>query len=102
MIDNPLWLARTATMGEARQAIRRHNATSFLIEEAQGSQGSRGSSRTATCRSRRLRRAAGLGFMTPRQRLVTRPPSVSLEEAEQAMFERRVEKLPLVDEQGRL
>ena len=40
--------------------------------------------------------------MTPRQRLVTRPPSVSLEEAEQAMFEHRVEKLPLVDEQGRL
>ena len=41
-------------------------------------------------------------FMTPRQRLVTRPPSVSLDEAEQAMFEHRIEKLPLVDEQGRL
>jgi IMP dehydrogenase len=40
--------------------------------------------------------------MTPRERLVTRPPSVSLEEAERAMFEHRVEKLPLVDEQGRL
>ena len=39
-------------------------------------------------------------FMTPRQRLVTRPPSVSLEEAERAMFEHRIEKLPLVDEQG--
>jgi len=33
---------------------------------------------------------------------VTRPPSVSLEEAERAMFEHRVEKLPLVDEGGRL
>ncbi len=41
-------------------------------------------------------------FMTPRQRLVTRPPSVSLEEAERAMFEHRIEKLPLVDEQGRV
>ncbi len=41
-------------------------------------------------------------FMTPRQRLVTRPPSVSLEEAERAMFEHRVEKLPLVDEQGHI
>jgi IMP dehydrogenase len=40
--------------------------------------------------------------MTPRQRLVTRPPSVSLEEAEQAMFDHRVEKLPLLDEQGRV
>jgi IMP dehydrogenase len=40
--------------------------------------------------------------MTPRARLVTRPPAVSLEEAERTMFEHRVEKLPLVDEGGRL
>jgi IMP dehydrogenase len=40
--------------------------------------------------------------MTPRERLITRPPSVSLEEAERAMFEHRIEKLPLVDEQGGL
>ena len=38
--------------------------------------------------------------MTPVARLVTRPPTVSMEEAERTMWERRVEKLPLVDEGG--
>ena len=33
---------------------------------------------------------------------MTRPPTVSMEEAERAMFDHRVEKLPLVDEGGRI
>jgi IMP dehydrogenase len=103
VIDNPLHLERTATIAEARQAIRRWNASSFMIEEVKGS------GRLAGILSHRdmpLDTASDSrpvsDFMTPRQRLVTRPPSVSLEEAEQAMFEHRVEKLPLVDEHGRL
>ena len=57
------------------------------------------SSRTATCRSTRGSDARPVtDFMTPRERLVTRPPTVSIDEAERAMFEHRVEKLPLVDE----
>ena len=102
VIENPLFLARTATIAEARQAIRKHNASSFLIEEAKGG------GRLAGILSHRdmpLDAASDArpvsDFMTPRQRLVTRPPSVSLEEAEQAMFEHRVEKLPLLDGQGR-
>jgi IMP dehydrogenase len=103
VIDSPLFLERTATIAEARQAIRRHNASSFLVEEVKGS------GRLAGILSHRdmpLDTASDVrpvsAFMTPRQRLVTRPPSVSLEEAEQAMFEHRVEKLPLLDEQGRV
>ena len=38
VIEHPLWLERTATIGEARQAIRRHNASSFLVEEVKGGQ----------------------------------------------------------------
>jgi IMP dehydrogenase len=41
-------------------------------------------------------------FMTPKERLVTRPPNVSMDEAERVMFDHRVEKLPLVDEEGRI
>jgi len=103
VVEHPLWLERTATIGEARQAIRRFNASSFLIEEAKGGQKLAG---ILSHRDMPLDAASDARpvseFMTPRQRLVTRPPSVSLEEAEQAMFEHRVEKLPLVDEQGRL
>jgi len=103
VIEHPLWLERTATIAEARQAIRRHNASSFLIEEVKGSQRLAGilSHRDMPLEASSDARPVS-DFMTPRQRLVTRPPSVSLEEAEQAMFEHRVEKLPLVDENGRL
>jgi IMP dehydrogenase len=103
VIEQPLLLERTATIGEARQAIRKHNASSFLVEEVKGS------GRLAGILSHRdmpLDAASDArpvsDFMTPRHRLVTRPPSVSLEEAERAMFEARVEKLPLVDERGRV
>jgi IMP dehydrogenase len=103
VIEHPLWLERTATIGEARQAIRRHNASSFLIEEVKGSQKLAG---ILSHRDMPLGTAADArpvaDFMTPRHKLVTRPPTVSLEEAEQAMFDHRVEKLPLVDEDGEL
>ena len=103
VIEHPLWLERGATIAEARQAIRRHNASSFLIEESKGSQQLAG---LLSHRDMPLDTASDTRpvseFMTPRARLVTRPPSVSLEDAERAMFEHRVEKLPLVDEAGRL
>ena len=101
VIDQPLFLERTATIAEARLAIRKHNASSFLIEEVKGSGKLAG---ILSHRDMPLDAASDArpvsDFMTPRQRLVTRPPSVSLEEAERAMFEHRIEKLPLVDEQG--
>ncbi|HEX9187179.1 MAG TPA: IMP dehydrogenase [Vicinamibacteria bacterium] len=103
VIDAPARLPLSATMAEARADMRKHNASSFLIEEEKGS------GRLAGILSHRdmpLDAASDArpvsDFMTPRERLVTRPPSVSLEEAERAMFEHRVEKLPLVDDEGRL
>lgn len=41
-------------------------------------------------------------LMTPRSRLVTAPPGTSFEEAKRILHQHRIEKLPLVDEQGRL
>lgn len=40
--------------------------------------------------------------MTPRSRLITAPPTVTLEQAKKILQEHRIEKLPLVDEQFRL
>ncbi len=40
--------------------------------------------------------------MTPIERLVTAPPGTTLEEAEQILKAHKIEKLPLVDEEGRL
>ncbi|MDR7544279.1 MAG: IMP dehydrogenase [Armatimonadota bacterium] len=40
--------------------------------------------------------------MTPRERLITAPPGIGLEEARRILHEHRIEKLPLVDSEGRL
>ena len=40
--------------------------------------------------------------MTPREKLVTAPPSTSLEEARRILYRARIEKLPLVHPDGRL
>jgi IMP dehydrogenase len=103
VIAEPLVLERTATISEARHAIRLYNASSFLIEETKGS-----GTLVGILSHRDMPLDSGSDgrpvteFMTPRERLVTRPPTVSMEEAERAMFDHRVEKLPLVDEDGRI
>ena len=40
--------------------------------------------------------------MTPRERLITAPPTITLEQAKKILQEHRIEKLPLVDEEFRL
>jgi IMP dehydrogenase len=40
--------------------------------------------------------------MTPKERLVTVPPGTSLEDAKKLLHKHRIEKLPIVDEAGRL
>ncbi len=40
--------------------------------------------------------------MTPREKLVTAPPTTSLEEARRILYQNRIEKLPLVDDNGKL
>lgn len=40
--------------------------------------------------------------MTPRDRLVVAPPGISMADAQQRMYDRRVEKLPLIDPEGRI
>jgi len=103
VIEHPVLLERTATMAQARLVIKTHNASGILIEESKGSGVLAG---ILSHRDMPLDRKGGerpvTDFMTPRARLVTRPPSVAIDEAEQVMFEHRVEKLPLVDEQNRI
>lgn len=40
--------------------------------------------------------------MTPRAKLITAPPTTSLEEARRILYQNRIEKLPLVDSDGKL
>jgi len=103
VISDPIVLPRTATIAQARQVIRRHNASGILIEETKGSGLLAGilSHRDMPLDQKAEERTVG-ELMTPRARLATRPPAVTIEEAEQVMFDHRVEKLPLVDEENRI
>jgi IMP dehydrogenase len=99
VILHPVVLDRGATMAQARQTMKRHHASGILIEEGKGSGILAG---ILSHRDMPLDRHAEdrpvTDFMTPRARLATRPSTVTIDEAEQVMFEHRVEKLPLVDE----
>lgn len=103
IVERPLCLPRGATVREAREFTATHNITGILVEETRGS-----GILVGLLSNRDLPWVEGLedrrveAFMTPVARLVTGPPDVTVEEAERRMFERRIEKLPLVDEGGRI
>ncbi|HVQ30184.1 MAG TPA: IMP dehydrogenase [Vicinamibacteria bacterium] len=103
VIDRPVVLERAATMAQARKTIRSHSASGILIEETKGSGLLAGIlSHRDMPLDRRAEAQPVSDFMTPRARLATRPPTVTIEEAEQVMFAHRVEKLPLVDADNRI
>lgn len=102
-VENPLCLPRTATIREARSFIRKHHITGILIEQEKG-----GNRLAGLLSNRDIPWIEGHDdrkveeFMTPRERLTTRPPGIGVEEAERIMYENRIEKLPLVDEEGKI
>jgi IMP dehydrogenase len=103
IVEHPLRLPRDATIRDAREFTRRHHVTGILIEEEKGSDVLAG-----LLSNRDMPWFAGFDdrrveeFMTPVDRLHTRAPGVSAEEAERIMFEHRIEKLPLIDAERRI
>jgi len=102
VVEQPFTLPRTATLREAREHMEQQGFGP-LIEESPGSGVLAGllTSRDIPWfdvdESRRVEE-----FMTPVARLHTGPPDISLEEAEQFLYENRIEKLPLVDAEHRI
>jgi IMP dehydrogenase len=98
IVEKPFCLPRSATIHEARLFIRQHNITGLLIEESPGSYQLAGllSNRDMPWADGQEDRRVD-EFMTPFDRLVTAPPTISTSEAEHMMFEKRIEKLPLID-----
>lgn len=103
IVEKPHSLPRHASLGEARQFIRKHDITGILIEESEGSgilAGLLSNRDMPWIDGQDDRRVEE--FMTPVDRLQTAPPGISVEEAERIMFAHRIEKLPLIDEQRRI
>ncbi len=99
IIDNPLKLPRQATIGEAKAFVGRHNISGILVEEEAGNNVLAGIlSRKDICEGDSYDNRHISEFMTPFSSLVVSHRLVSPIEAEKLMFQGRVEKLPLVDE----
>jgi IMP dehydrogenase len=103
LVERPLFLPRDATIREAREFTRKHHITGILIGEARGTNvlagllSNRDMPWSADKDDHRVDE-----YMTPFERLTTGAPGLPLDEAERRMFERRIEKLPLVDAERRV
>ena len=101
VVEKPLCLPRGATIREARLFTRKHDITGILIEHDPGSRVLAG-----LLSNRDLPWSEGMEdrrveeFMTPADRLITAAPGISMAEAEKILYERRIEKLPLVTADG--
>jgi IMP dehydrogenase len=103
IVERPFSLPRDATIREARSFIQSHNVTGILIEETKGSNILAG-----LLSNRDLPWFDGYEetrveeFMTPLDRLQTASPDTGVEDAEKIMYDQRIEKLPLIDEEKRI
>jgi IMP dehydrogenase len=99
VIEDPYTIEADATVAQARDRMRRLDVSGFPIVDAEGKL-------LGLVSTRDLRFEGGdrriADVMTPRERLVTAAPGITPDEAQHILHERRVEKLPLVDREGRL
>jgi IMP dehydrogenase len=97
VVVEPHVVPPTATIGEARAEAERLDVTGFLVTDPSGAL-------LGILTARDLLAGAPDDLvtvrMTPRERLVTASPGIALEEARRLLHDHRVEKLPLVRDDG--
>ena len=99
IVESPVTLPPDATAGEARSEMTRRGIGSFVVVDESG--------RLLGLATRRDLQFADdadavQSLMTPVKRLITAPAGTGLEQARGILREHRVEKLPLVDREGRV
>jgi len=99
IVEAPMTVPCGATVREAREVMARHGIGGLVVVDADG--------RPAGIITQRDIQFATNGddvctLMTPASRLITAPEHTSLEEAQRILHEHRLEKLPLLDAEGRL
>jgi len=103
VIEHPRTLPAGSTIGEARAFARKYKINGILIETSPGSAILAG---VLTRRDIPWDRSQDSEivdrFMTPLAELKTAGPQVATEEAERIMFDGRIERLPLIDDEQRI
>jgi len=98
VIQDPVTLPPSATLGEAREIMSRHNISGLPIVEGDVVVGIL---TRRDCRFEPQEDTPVARIMT-RENLVTAPPGTSLADARSLLHRHKVEKLIIVDESGRL
>ncbi len=101
LIDNPCIIHKNATIGEAKKLMKKRGISGVLVEETPDSRILAG---ILSHRDFPKNDSDGsvLSFMTKMERLVVAQENISLDDAEQLMFQFRVEKLPIIDENRKI
>lgn len=94
VIENPISVPPTMTIAEAAQKMKEEEVTSLLVVE-QGKLVGIFTSRDYLFEMDMSKKISDV--MTPREKLVTAPPQVALEDAKRLLHKHRIEKLPLVE-----
>lgn len=106
IIGDPLTLGPADSVGRARELMRQHNVSGFPVTEDGGTT-LRGKGRVLGILTRRDLKfvedpATPVGTVMTSRGLITAPAGTTLEQAEVILNKNKVEKLLLVDPQGRL
>ncbi len=100
VIQKPLTVRKEQTVTEVVEIMQEHGFSGFpVVDEGGRLEGmiTGRDIRYLDCDQSRV-----MDVMTPRDRLVTAPPNTELDEARRILYQNRIEKLPLVDGEGRL
>jgi len=100
VILKPLTVRKEQSVAEVVAIMEEHGFSGFPVVDGSGQLEGMITGRDIRYLDRTGARVAEV--MTPRERLVTAPPATEMEEARRILYENRIEKLPLVDPDGRL
>jgi IMP dehydrogenase len=99
VVSEPVTVGPAMTLAELMELSEEHNISGFPVTD--------GGSIVGMVTRRDIQFEENMGakvseLMTPKERLVIATPGVSLDEARDILREKRIEKLPLVDDAGHL
>ncbi|MEM1082882.1 MAG: IMP dehydrogenase [Verrucomicrobiota bacterium] len=100
VILKPLTVRRDQTVAEVMEIMAEHGFSGFPVIDPEGHLEGMVTGRDIRYLDRKDAKVADV--MTSRDKLVTAPPKTELDEARRILYQNRIEKLPLVDENGML
>lgn len=100
VIQKPLTVRKEQTIDEIRSIMAEHGFSGFPVVDAEGRLEGMVTGRDVRYLDRTDAKVEDV--MTQRDKLVTAPANTELEEARRILYQNRIEKLPLVDADGKL